>query len=428
MEVNFLKSKELIYELAIRGQTDVGDTDAKRKVLRGLLHREKHNRSLSVPQNNYAFATDVLEIRESISDIKEVLAKYTGEPGNNCRRLETRLTHLSGRVERLVTDTDEEVATQKELAAEVLVLEGEFASAIKPVSPEVPSAPAGFSTPLRETSTFSHSRHGAAKVYKWGVTFTGLENPDQIFEFLDRIEELRIARGASKVDLLNSAIDIFRDNALLWFRSIKNSIDNWEDLVDLLKKEFLPSHLDFDIWEKIRSRKQSFSEKCAVYIATMENLFSRLQTLPEEKSRLDQIMFNMHSFYLERLALVEVTSIRQLSEVCRKLEEARSRMYPAGQKASKVSVAHPSSSGLSSLHCWNCNQNNHVYYDCVHPRKKFCFGCGRPNTIKSACPACKAKNSVGATPLAVASSSTKRPEVSKDRRERTFHPKGRPTK
>src|SRR3978361_855255 len=116
-----------------------------------------------------------------------------------------------------------------------------------------------------------------------GNSFFGAERPDQVFEFLERIEELLQARGASKQDLFNSAVDLFKNNALLWFRSIKSTVSSWDGLIEALKKEFLPSSLDFDTWEHIRSRKQMFNEKCSVYIATMESLFNRLQDVPPER-------------------------------------------------------------------------------------------------------------------------------------------------
>ena len=107
-----------------------------------------------------------------------------------------------------------------------------------------------------------------------GEFFYGSETPEQVFNFLDRVDELRHARGASKQDLFLSAIDIFTGNALVWFRSIKNTVDTWDDLFEIFRNEFLPSHLDFDVWEKIRNYKQDFSEVYNLYSYYVEYVLS----------------------------------------------------------------------------------------------------------------------------------------------------------
>ena len=47
MEPNYLKSKELSYEISVRGKKVAGDVESNRKILRALLSREK--KSLVVP-------------------------------------------------------------------------------------------------------------------------------------------------------------------------------------------------------------------------------------------------------------------------------------------------------------------------------------------------------------------------------------------
>lgn len=422
MEPNFLKTGELSYEILSRGASDAGDADTKRKILRGLLHREKQERGLSSVKSPFTFEKDVEEIKVSLSDITKLLSGSEVPSTSLLRRLESRLAHLSARINRLNPD-DTQADVKKALALEVLSLEGTFATLVSPpIDPVDDEVPIRASPPTRPPSPRFYHHHSPPKVYKWGISFSGSETPEQVFNFLDRVEELRHARGASKHDLFLSAIDIFTGNALLWFRSIKNTVSTWDELLENFKKEFLPSHLDFDIWEKIRSYKQGFSEKCTVYIATMENMFSRLQNLPAESVRLEYILYNLHTFYLERLALVDITSIAQLSGFCKKLEDMKHRMFTSTQKISRVSGHQPSTSGLCAITCWNCKNEGHLYYNCEAPRKIFCFGCGLENVRKGACPKCTSKNVGEAASLAVASTSTS-PAIVKGKRTANYTPK-----
>lgn len=193
---------------------------------------------------------------------------------------------------------------------------------------------------------------------------------------------------------------------------MKPTITSWDGLVEAFKLEYLPPHLDFVTWEKIRSYKQSLSQKCSVFIATMENLFSRLHSVPSESVRLEQIMYNLHPYYLERLALQEVTSLAQLSQLCSKLEDMKQRMLSSNPKSSaRFSVSEVPAYSVNSLSCWNCHQEGHFFYQCSQPARRFCHGCGKPNIVKSACSKCATKNEGMATSLAVAASNS-RPETS----------------
>lgn len=425
MEPNFLKSKELLYEILSRGVSDPGDAETRRKTLRALLHREKRERSLSSIKSPFSFEQDVLEIRVSLDDISNLLSGTEVLSTSLLRRLESRLAHLSARINRL--DPDETQAEDKKaLACEVLSLEGTFAALVSPpldtLEDEVPDFPPRTSSPIKAPSTSFHHHHTPPKVYKWGISFSGSETPEQVFNFLDRIEELRIARGASKNDLLLSAVDIFTGNALIWFRSIKTRVTTWDELLEFLKREFLPTNLDFKIWEKIHNYKQNFSENCTIFIATMENMFSHLRSLPSESVRLDYIRHNLHPFYIKLLALHDITSVDQLSDLCRKLEDMKLDLYTSPPKFSKVSGPKPTSSGLCAVTCWNCRHQGHLYYDCEAPRNIFCFGCGLENVTQPCCPQCNQKKVSGATPLAVASTSAS-PAVEKGKRTAQYIPK-----
>lgn len=54
-------------------------------------------------------------------------------------------------------------------------------------------------------------------------------------------------------------------------------------LVFALKRDFLPSDHDDEIWNEIKNRIQQSTEKVAIVIATMQNLFSKHTKSPLEQ-------------------------------------------------------------------------------------------------------------------------------------------------
>lgn len=60
------------------------------------------------------------------------------------------------------------------------------------------------------------------------------------------------------------------------------NISSWDEFVVELKSYFLP--YEFTLDEKIRKRNQSPLEKGIVFIASMQNLFNRLTSKPNEET------------------------------------------------------------------------------------------------------------------------------------------------
>lgn len=69
----------------------------------------------------------------------------------------------------------------------------------------------------------------AVPVYKWRLNFDGSSN-QSIGSFLERVEEIRRARGVTEQDLFQSAVDLFRGQALIWFQSIAVRVKTWHEL------------------------------------------------------------------------------------------------------------------------------------------------------------------------------------------------------
>lgn len=245
-------------------------------------------------------------------------------------------------------------------------------------------------------------------VYKWGLQFDG--QSQSVGAFLQRVEEIRRARGVSHDELFDSAVDLFSGSALVWYRSTIGRINTWTSLCRELKIVFQTPDHDIRLQQEIFSRVQGDSEPIDLFIAAMEGLYGRLATIVPEDVRLTQIFHNLNPQLQDRLALFDVTSIEQLRLFGRKAEAGRFRstvprgsMRSVGALEPDLALAYEPSrrrtNQIASVQtplpkkeiravCWNCSEVGHRHNTCQKPKKKFCFGCGTPDVIKSNCPKC----------------------------------------
>lgn len=272
-------------------------------------------------------------------------------------------------------------------------------------------------------------------VSKWNLYFDGTSS---VLSFLERIEELRSACGISKHDLFTSAVVLFRGTALTWFRSNKHSIWSWDLLSYELKKTYLPSEFEEDIWNDIKGRTQGRDERVAIFVAIMESYFSKLPNPPKEEKRVTIMRRNLLPYLQNHLASHGVTSIAELVTICQGIEEVYTRTEkfrppPANPKAviepslmyrprpSKTYGIHglteeenwlstgseevypsfatgvreaTSMAGLGprQVICFNCRKAGHMLKDCTLPLTKRCYRCGEPNFTVNSCPKCRAGN------------------------------------
>lgn len=247
-------------------------------------------------------------------------------------------------------------------------------------------------------------------VYKWNVNFSG---EGSVSEFLERIDELRRSRNATKIDLFNAASDLFTGSALLWYRANKDSLADWDQLVLQLKKYYHPIDYEHQLWQEILQRKQASSERPGDFITAMQTLFSRLTESVSKDRQLFTIKYNLDPYYAQHVAARDISTIEELHQVCQRLELAKphsrntpsasSTAYPAYRRESRSAVStvpspsHQQSRSPSPRHvsfalnstCWNCKQSGHLYSACPAPRKQFCYRCGTAGFNVRNCPKCR---------------------------------------
>lgn len=322
----YLLTDELNYELRIRGVVTGRDLSQRRKILTRCLEREK-GRALELSDPEYDYEAETQRINRSLESIRTLIAEFDGpETDSSYKRIKSRLVHVMLRVQRIrIPDEDpapvkvfknESYATCLELDAD-LHEKVQVPSASPNISPEAPPV----STVIQQSEMLSPFSKNVP-IYKWGVTFDGERKSSSLNSFLERVAELADARGVPKRALYSSAVDLFTGKALLWYRSVKNVVRDWDSLVLLLRQEFLPSDYDDQLWDEIKARKQGKFESVSIFIAIMETLFNRLSRPPAEVTRIKHIRQNLLPQYFSQLALLDVETLPELSKLCKKLEDA----------------------------------------------------------------------------------------------------------
>jgi hypothetical protein len=197
----------------------------------------------------------------------------------------------------------------------------------------------------------SHSQNTkSVPVWKWNLKFSGEEN---VAEFLTQVGEYMQSRRVTERELLESASELFRGNALKWYRQVTASYDIqfWEDLAERLLIDFQGHDYNDELLDSIKNRKQRENESMVIYVAIMEDMFQRLNTLPSERERIRILRKNILPYYIHQTSLLTFRSVEEFKSKCKLLE--------AG-KLQAESTAGPSTSNRQASTANNRNMNDYI--------------------------------------------------------------------
>lgn len=436
IDVNRLKKDELQYELRVRG-FESGDKPVAelRTALRPLLRMESENRSLSYPKFALVVEDELNVIATKLADLSLLLQEATDSASTRKHHpLQTRLTHLMKRTDRLPNDalSEEQRKRKSELLMTILGKFDALDSLTKATasgssgnlshvllrqptatSDDSMSSSSDSEPPHNSTSVRSSVRTRHLPVYKWNLKFSGDPKDLSVHNFLERVDELRNARGLTMNELFEQSLDLFEGKALIWFRANRHRVTDWKSLTALLLQHYQPPDYKSRLFQEILTRTQHPSESIVDYLACMTGMFNRYGKIPEDV-RLDIISRNLSPFYTMQLPVVR--SIRELEAACLELEvkKYRTEHYapPSQKKSSSVEpnfayVSHTAvntvnevsiAEGISNLDiaavrssvtCWNCRKTGHLLRSCPAPHQKVCYRCGQPGETVRSCPKCQ---------------------------------------
>lgn len=439
LRVKWLTQDELTYELTYRG-IGTGTVDEMRKSLSQAQRLEQEGSSLSYPDYPFSHAQDVEAVRKKLSELEVEIGTFSGsKTGNPYLRLQSKLHHVLNRVENTVATGAEETKTRADLLARTLAaMETLSVKAEDVESKQVTEVVLLEGSPTRGQPSFDADLSGAGRTssvaqdvgsgplaagvkpilpHKWGISFSGDKKGMSITAFLERVEELRKARGVSKSLLLDSGIDLFTGRAFQFYQDVRHEVSTWEELSQMFKDEYQPVDYNERLFEEIKRRTQGPEETIGTYLAVMSKYFQRLECPITEKAKLKILLRNILPYYQSHLGLVDIESIAQLRDLCRRLEERRHTAAnfssPIRPKNSlepdlayvqcdeePLDVVQTSSQETSGrdpkdVVCYRCNQKGHRAIGCASNSSKVCFKCGKVGYTVRTCPDCSRSSGNG---------------------------------
>lgn len=433
LNINRLSHDELSYEMAIRGMA-IGTVDEMRKLLARVRKMEKLGDSFTYPEHPFTFEEDAQAVTAKVAELRKNLETLEGpKESGSVVRMESKTAHVLGRVDRMVVSSVEEKDAKSKLLSSVMLLMADVVEKIELFkecrqTEETPSelsilensmegvalSPQRAATKQQSSSIPLSTGTKSVPVSKWGLRFTGDKKGMSVNAFLERVNELKIARHSSDEDLFDAGVDLFAGRALLWYRDARQYTSTWTELITKLKEEFQPQDYNEKLLEEIKRRTQGADESIGIYLAVMSAMFGRLNCPVSEAVRLKILMKNISPIYQTQLALVDVTSIEQLKTLCRRLEARReaAESFTAPPRksllepdlayaevtieAAAVEVdAGPSTDSSNQIRCFNCNLPGHKAIGCTAPKIKKCYKCQKVGFTVRTCPTCNAHRSSG---------------------------------
>ncbi|KAK4884771.1 hypothetical protein RN001_001042 [Aquatica leii] len=267
MEVERLNQSELIYEFRIRGVEPTGNVEQLRKLLRSSLKVEKRGKTIVFPPNPYTFEEDVKGIRETLAQLGDLVENFDDSiHGGTYKKIETKFSHVEGRIKRLIEDANR-TETVDEFTRRISSLKNLLTSASKKFEDSLLLVDKDDENANLALESWSEIK--PIPPNKWNLKFSGDKLSISVSAFLERVEELRIARNVSYDMLYNSAVDLFEGKALVWFRAYKSLVSDWDELTKLLRDEFQPHDYNEKLLSEIKNRTQGPDESIGVYVAVV---------------------------------------------------------------------------------------------------------------------------------------------------------------
>lgn len=280
-------------------------------------------------------------------------------------------------------------------------------------------------------------------IHQWRISFSGDGNGLSLHDFLSDLRMLQRSEGVNDAELYASVVHLFAGRARLWYRSWYDTFGCWDELLDALKREFLPPKYDYRLLASISNRRQKQSETFAEYLTIMQSQFNHLAIRVDERHKLGIIEENMLPKYAVAVSTIEIHSLTQLSNICRRIDFACSKRDVGSLFEEKPHVArgvhhnrqrdvhemeasanegpgaaselgvgeaecgHPTHPGDSEVcavqrapkpvtmnrgeprKCFNCMAEGHNFAECKQTRNGvFCYGCGSRNVTLFNCKDC----------------------------------------
>lgn len=272
-------------------------------------------------------------------------------------------------------------------------------------------------------------------VNQWRITFSGDGRGLHLYDFLSQVSLFQRSEMISDEELMYSLVHLLNGRARQWYASLGDSIDSWEEMIEALKDEFLPLDYDYHLLNDISTRRQKTTESFGEYITLMKSLFRWLNVPIAEAHKVFIVRKNLLPRYSMGVAANNLRTLRELTEVCRRIDSAtaaaapsrtaglpfenssyypnvgtRNTSAPRTAQVAEVNCEYDvddqfcgseicalrrgQGQGNSGAYkCYNCQKDGHVFRSCPAPREGiFCYNCGGKDVTVKNCGKCASGN------------------------------------
>lgn len=431
-----LQRSELEYEVALRGG-DIEDVTVVE------LRKQINKLSEKIPADEILEShldpnDDLKEAMVSLNRAKAILDKLKIKPDKNLyNKAESLLHHLYYRLLR-IEKSEADADAYSELDSKLNSQLQEFYVLKRQTNQKTNTS----NEPLTEALTVSCEK----KIISDVLSKLKYSGKTCVRSFIQRVDDIIRSRNVPKEQVLQFAFEIFTDDALHWFRYISHQVYTWDDVVELLKRDFSKSDYDYRLMSEIRQRTQGERENITIYISIMHGMFSRLDKQPTEAEKLEILMHNIRPCYASTIAAsTKIANIDTLANLCKSYEDIQSRMSQFHEPprvtsetlAPEFAYNKPSTSSYTNkpnynkndysknyntnynyrmngeqakatnvnslsvnngrnskgIYCPRCRNSSHSLGQCVKPRYPICFKCGKNGVTYPNCPLCNPNES-----------------------------------
>lgn len=426
-----LQKSELMYEVAIRGETPSENVAGLRRQVNKLTQLYP---SEDIIDSVYEFSDDIKGIQDTLEKVKinlDLLKSNLDEPLLN--RTKSLLHHLFYRLQRIEKPGAVE---ETSLLKRSKKFYESFCESLTSLSKSKLEEPKVLTSAIDDDASSPNltSISGLNISVSCDRGLVGelaklkYDGKTCVRSFIQKLEEFKHSKSISEDKMLLSAFDIFTGDALHWYRNVRNKVKTWNDLILILKDDFDRPDYDYLMTAEIRQRTQGDDESITVYLSIMDGMFSRLSNPLTEESKLEIILHNIRPSYSTIIAASPfIKTIEDVRNVCKNYEriKVRSESFKEPPVASMNTLApefsyqsskrknynpqnvysdsqkryeHPQQNNykvaeiIKKPYCFRCRVDTHSMKNCTAERSVFCFRCGKKDVRIPECPVCNPKN------------------------------------
>src|SRR5271156_4454510 len=165
-------------------------------------------------------------------------------------------------------------------------------------------------------------------------TFSGNLNPEELIDWINKCEEYFEYEDIEDPDRVKFAKARLKGHAKIWWQEIqlernrrgKDKITRWDQMVDKLKRQFIPVDYELDLLKKMQGLKQ-VGKSVQEYTEEFYRILIRTGHAEADKEKVACYLNGLRLSIQEELNLVRMNSIEEAYQFALKVEEKLNKKF-----------------------------------------------------------------------------------------------------